>query len=75
MSNPSEPDPAAPTRNRTVRYAEWLIRRRWLVLLASLLAVIALTAGAPRLTFNVEYSVWFSDQNPELLAFCNNERL
>jgi predicted RND superfamily exporter protein len=68
MSTPSDL-PTTTAKTRTVRYAEWLIRRRWQVAIASILAAIALTAGAPRLTFNVEYSVWFSKENPELLAF------
>jgi len=51
------------------RYARWLLRNRWLTVVLSLAGVLALAAGASRLTFNVEYSVWFSKENPELVAF------
>jgi len=70
MSNPSEPSPeAGPVRTRTVRYAQWLVRRRWPVAIGSILVALALAAGVQHLSFNVEYSVWFSKQNPELIAF------
>ena len=50
-------------------FAEWVIRWRWLVLIGSLaLAAIAGSGGA-RLAFNNDYRVFFSDDNPELLAF------
>ena len=52
-----------------VRYARWVIRWRWLVLIASIAAVFAAAAGAPRLGFTNDYQVFFSDENPELNAF------
>ncbi|RED48153.1 efflux RND transporter permease subunit [Aestuariispira insulae] len=52
-----------------VRYAQWVIRWRWLVLIASIAAVFAAAAGAPRLGFTNDYQVFFSDENPELNAF------
>lgn len=76
MSDPSESGQAAARpETGTVRYAEWLVRRRWLIAIASIAAVVALTMGAQRLSFNVEYSVWFSKQNPELLAFERVQRI
>lgn len=50
-------------------YAAALIRWRWLVILASLLAVGLAGFGAQRLGFTNDYRVFFSDENPQLLAF------
>ena len=52
-------------------YAEWIIRFRWLVLLLSLMVAAALGYGAQYLTFTNDYRVFFSKENPQLLAFEN----
>lgn len=52
-----------------VRYAQWVVRWRWWVLLATLLATVAAAAGASKLSFTNDYRVFFSDRNPELTAF------
>jgi predicted RND superfamily exporter protein len=51
--------------------AEWLIRWRWL-LFASAFLLLALSGGGVQfLTFSNDYRVFFSKQNPQLLAFEN----
>ncbi len=50
-------------------YAEWILRYRWAVIMVTLLAAIALAAGAPRLGFSTDYRVFFSKENPQLRAF------
>ncbi|MEN8175421.1 MAG: MMPL family transporter, partial [Pseudomonadota bacterium] len=50
-------------------YATWVIRFRWLVILASVVAVIGAAAGAGKLAFSNNYRVFFSPDNPELQAF------
>ncbi|HXG27561.1 MAG TPA: MMPL family transporter [Nevskiales bacterium] len=52
-----------------VRYTEWLLRHRWLVLLLSLLLIGGLTAGVKNLKFSTDYRVYFGKDNPQLLAF------
>ena len=52
-----------------VRYAQWVIRWRWLVLIASVVAVLGAGYGAQKLGFTNDYQVFFSDENPELNAF------
>lgn len=52
-----------------VGYAKLLIKLRWFVLLASLLGVLALASGGRFLTFTNDYRVWFSPDNPQLVAF------
>ena len=52
--------------------ASWgvfMIRYKWLILLASVLLVIAAGVGAGKMTFNGDYHVFFSDENPQLKAF------
>ncbi len=53
------------------RYGEWLVRFRWLVLIASILAVFAVASGGRFLAFTNDYRVFFSADNPQLLAFEN----
>nr|VFK26717.1 MAG: hypothetical protein BECKMB1821G_GA0114241_102235 [Candidatus Kentron sp. MB]VFK31576.1 MAG: hypothetical protein BECKMB1821I_GA0114274_10257 [Candidatus Kentron sp. MB]VFK75890.1 MAG: hypothetical protein BECKMB1821H_GA0114242_103431 [Candidatus Kentron sp. MB] len=50
------------------RYSHWLIRWRYLVLLATLALVCLATLGFP-LKFDADYRVFFDEDNPELLAF------
>ncbi len=45
------------------------IRYRWLVIVATVVAVVAIATGAARLEFANNYRVFFSDENPELQAF------
>jgi len=49
-------------------FANWVIAQRWSILLATLLIVIATGAGMGQLSFNNDNRVYFSKQNPQLLA-------
>jgi len=55
------------------RFAERLtrgvIRWRWLVVLAAVVSALAIGSGARHLEFANNYRVFFSDENPELMAF------
>ncbi len=55
--------------NFVVRYAWWIVRHPWIVILATLLLVIAMASGGRFLAFKTDYRVFFSDDNPQLLAF------
>lgn len=63
----------AATRNRIDAFASGLARfainRRFFVMCAALISVLALAAGAANLVFATNYRVFFGDANPELLAF------
>ncbi len=50
-------------------YAEWLIRWRYLILIATLILVSAAAGGLQFITFKTDYRVFFSADNPQLLAF------
>lgn len=51
------------------RYAEWVVRYRWLVIVLTVIATMALAAGGKNLAFTNDYRVFFSKENPQLLAF------
>jgi len=48
---------------------KWIIRFRWLVIAAVILATLAVGSGARFLDFANNYRVFFSSENPELSAF------
>ena len=50
-------------------FAQWVIRWRWLVLIGSIAVALIAGSGAARLAFNNDYRIFFSEDNPELLAF------
>jgi len=56
-------------------YAQLLHRHRWLLLLGSLLAVLALAAGIPRLQVSTDFDIYFSDDNPQMAAYERFERV
>ncbi len=53
----------------TVRFAEFIIRWRWAVILLTLAVVIFAGYGSSRLYFKSDYRVWFGEGNPQLQAF------
>lgn len=58
------------SENTTViRYAQWITRHPILVILATVLVVMAAASGGKNLAFKTDYRVFFSDDNPQMLAF------
>ncbi len=57
----------APTR--VTRYAQWVVSHPWWVILASVLLVMAAASGGRLLGFTTDYRVFFSPDNPQMLAF------
>ncbi|TDI60663.1 MAG: RND transporter [Alphaproteobacteria bacterium] len=55
--------------NKILTYTSWILRFRWLVLLATIVAVLGAASGMRHLEFSTNYRVFFSDENPELTAF------
>ncbi|MEN8375418.1 MAG: outer membrane lipoprotein-sorting protein [Gemmatimonadota bacterium] len=69
-------DGAAPDRkddgtapSRVARYADWVIRRRWPVLAIAAALVLAAAAGARHLSLATNYRVFFTKDNPDLVAW------
>jgi hypothetical protein len=58
-----------------VRYARALVRHRWLVVLASLLSIAAMTAGVARLHFDTDFRAYFGPGNPQLQAFDESQKV
>mgnify|MGYP000309362834 CR=1 FL=1 len=55
-----------------VRYTEWILKWRYLVIILVLVMVGLIGSGAPKLMpFSNDYRVFFSDDNPQLNAFEN----
>ncbi|MFV2060063.1 MAG: hypothetical protein ACC653_05220 [Gammaproteobacteria bacterium] len=50
-------------------YTCWVIRKRWLVIIACLLAIIAAGYGLRNFAFTADYKVYFSKDNAEIIAF------
>jgi len=50
-------------------WGEWVVGHRWLVLLLTTLIVLGAGYGAQFVKFNSDYHVFFSDDNPQMLAY------
>ncbi len=46
---------------RTGRFAHWIYRWRWLVIIGTLVSVIGIGYGASKLKMNTSYRVWFNE--------------
>ena len=51
------------------RYAAWVVRNRWLVIILTIISILALATGGKNLSFTNDYRVFFSKENPQLIAF------
>ena len=49
-------------------YGRWIVRNRWMVLVASILICVTAASGVRHLTMNPDARVFFSEDNPHLLA-------
>ena len=54
---------------RINQYADFIIRWRWLVIFSMLAISMLLASGASKLQFDNDYRVFFSEENPHLKAF------
>ncbi|MCZ6804402.1 MAG: MMPL family transporter [Proteobacteria bacterium] len=50
-------------------YPKWVLNNRWYIIFFSLVFVALATSGGRLITFTANYRVFFSDDNPQLLAF------
>ncbi len=53
----------------TKRYAQYVVNNPWKMLLLALVLVLAAGSGGRLLQFTNDYRAFFSEDNPELLAF------
>ncbi|MFT7588614.1 MAG: putative RND superfamily exporter protein, partial [Limisphaerales bacterium] len=54
---------------RVTALAEWVIKRRWFVVLASLVLTMMAGYGGQFITFNNDYHIFFDEGNPRVMAF------
>ena len=50
-------------------FGDWVIRFRWWIILFTITLVFAAASGARFLSFSTDYRVFFSKDNPQLVAF------
>ena len=50
-------------------YASWVLRNRFLIIVMSVVVIACLANGASKLRFDTSYRAFFSEDNPQLLAF------
>ncbi len=55
--------------NLVTRYANWVVNHPWIVIFSTLLLVAAAASGMRFVKFTTDYRVFFSEDNPELVAF------
>lgn len=60
--------------NSVTRYAQWVIDHPFISILITLLLVVAGASGGRFLAFTTDYRVFFSDTNPQLVAFESLEK-
>ncbi len=49
-------------------FGKWVIKYRWLIIIATILVVLGAGSGVRFLTFNNDTRAFFSEQNPQLHA-------
>jgi len=52
-----------------ISFSEWVLKLRWLILLLSIGLVMLAGSGGQHLKFTTDYRIFFSADNPQLLAF------
>jgi predicted RND superfamily exporter protein len=58
-----------------LRFADAVIKMRWLIIALCLFAVFAMASGGRYLYMDSDYRLWFDGDNPELEAFESIERI
>ena len=53
------------------RYARWIIRWRWLIVIGAIAVILLMASGGRFLHFDNDYRIFFGEENPQLLAFEN----
>ena len=61
-------------QNWVTCYANWVVNHPWRVMLLAILVVMSVASGAKHLTFSNSYRIFFSADNPQLVAFDTLEK-
>lgn len=65
----------SPLDLKVVSFAQWVLKWRWLLIVASLAVAFSAASGVRHLGFSTDYRVFFSDDNPQLEAFENLQKI
>ncbi len=60
---------------KVITFAEWVLKWRWLLIIGAVLVAVSAASGARFLGFSTDYRVFFSDDNPQLEAFENLQKI
>ena len=52
-------------------YVDWVVKRKWIVLFISIVLLVSAGAGLQNIGFKNNYRLFFSDENPQLIALDN----
>ena len=63
------------TDSSVIRYANWVTSNPWLAMFISVILVLGAASGGRFLQFKTDYRVFFSDDNPQMLAFDALEKM
>ena len=55
--------------SRVIKFAEWIVDHNWLVIITTLLIVAASAVGLKNYQMVTDFRVFFSEDNPQLIAF------
>jgi len=55
--------------NKITQFSSWVVKRRWLVLLATIVLALSAGSGGQFLAFNNDYHIFFDEDNPQVVAF------
>ncbi|MBL4670023.1 MAG: MMPL family transporter [Flavobacteriales bacterium] len=55
--------------NRIKNFAEFVVKRRWPILIFAIIIAMAAGSGGRNLKFNNDYHIFFDKDNPQVLAF------
>ncbi|MCK5477322.1 MAG: hypothetical protein KAI44_00245, partial [Methylococcales bacterium] len=56
-------------KQRVLSFSKFVTEHPWWILLLTLIAVSGMSIGARNLTLETDYRVYFSEGNPQLVAF------
>lgn len=55
--------------SRVIKFAEWIVDHNWLVIISTILIVAASAVGLKNYQMVTDFRVFFSEDNPQLIAF------
>jgi len=55
--------------SKITQFAGWVVKRRWLILLATIVLTLGAGSGGRFLAFNNDYHIFFDADNPQVVAF------